>query len=174
MALPCRSRPLLRSVQWFAVPRPQDSYYFRSFQVTVSLPTIAVTELSWRVTHGLYLPPDATEGCWLQGPFKFGQTHTLRPGPLKGLMLKLKLQYFGHLMRRKSPSCWKRLKTGGEGDDGDEMVRRLHQLNGHEFEQALGVGDEQGSLVCCSPWGRIWLSDWTELNKRLICLIRDW
>ena len=34
----------------------------------------------------------------------------------------------------------------------DEMVGWLHQLNGHEFEQALGVGDEQGSLVCCSPW----------------------
>ena len=34
----------------------------------------------------------------------------------------------------------------------DEMVG-YHQLNGHEFEQALGVGDEQGSLACCSPWG---------------------
>ena len=40
------------------------------------------------------------------------------------------------------------MKTGGEGDDGDEMVRRLHQLNGHEFEQALGVGDGEGSLAC--------------------------
>ena len=29
-----------------------------------------------------------------------------------------------------------------------------HQLDGHEFEQALGVGDGQGSLVCCSPWGQ--------------------
>ena len=36
----------------------------------------------------------------------------------------------------------------------DEMVGRHHQLNGHEFEQAPGVGDGQGSLVCCSPWGR--------------------
>ena len=35
----------------------------------------------------------------------------------------------------------------------DEMVGRHHQLNGHEFEQALGVGDGQGSLVYCSPWG---------------------
>ena len=33
------------------------------------------------------------------------------------------------------------------------MVRWHHQLNGHEFEQALGVGEEEGSLVCCSPWG---------------------
>ena len=35
----------------------------------------------------------------------------------------------------------------------DKIVGCLHQLNGHEFEQVLGVGDGQGSLVCCSPWG---------------------
>ena len=35
----------------------------------------------------------------------------------------------------------------------DEMVGRHHLLNGHEFEQALGVGDGQGGLACCSPWG---------------------
>ena len=34
----------------------------------------------------------------------------------------------------------------------DEMVGRLHRLDGHEFEQAPGVGDGQGSLACCSPW----------------------
>ena len=36
----------------------------------------------------------------------------------------------------------------------DEMVGWHHRLNGLEFEQAPGVGDEQGSLMCCSPWGR--------------------
>ena len=36
----------------------------------------------------------------------------------------------------------------------DEMVGWHHQLNGHEFEQALGVGDGPGCLVCYSPWGR--------------------
>ena len=35
----------------------------------------------------------------------------------------------------------------------DEIVGWHHQLNGHEFEQAPGVGDGQGSLACCSPWG---------------------
>ena len=35
----------------------------------------------------------------------------------------------------------------------DEMVRWHHQLDAHEFEQDLGVGDGQGSLVCCSPRG---------------------
>ena len=35
----------------------------------------------------------------------------------------------------------------------DEMVGWHHRLDGHEFEQALGLGDGQGSLACCSPWG---------------------
>ena len=35
----------------------------------------------------------------------------------------------------------------------DEMVGWHYRLDGHEFEQALGVGDEQGNMVCCSPWG---------------------
>ena len=36
----------------------------------------------------------------------------------------------------------------------DEMVGWHHGLNGYEFGQALGAGNVQGSLVCCSPWGR--------------------
>ena len=43
----------------------------------------------------------------------------------------------------------------------DEVVGWYSQLNGHEFEQAPGVGDGQGNLVCCSPWGRK-ESDMTE------------
>ena len=35
----------------------------------------------------------------------------------------------------------------------DELVGRHHRLGGHEFEQALGVGDGKGSLACYSPWG---------------------
>ena len=87
---------------------------------------------------------------------------------LEGLMLKLKLQYFGHLMRRtnwKRSWCWERLKARGEGTTEDEIVAWHHRLIGHEFEQALGVGDRQGSLACCSPWGRRVGHEWaTELN----------
>ena len=44
----------------------------------------------------------------------------------------------------------------------DEMIGWHHQLNGHDFEQALEVGEGQGSLACCSPWGhKEWLN-WTE------------
>ena len=48
----------------------------------------------------------------------------------------------------------------------EEMVGWHHQLNGHEFEQALRDGERQGSLACCSPWG-LKKSDRTEqLNNR--------
>ena len=74
---------------------------------------------------------------------------------LEGLMLKLKLQYFGHLMGRAN-SLEQILMLGKIEDRrrGQQWMRWLgwhHQLNGHEFDQALGVSDEQGSLVCCSP-----------------------
>ena len=46
----------------------------------------------------------------------------------------------------------------------NEMVEWHHGLNGHEFEQASGVGDEQGSLACCSPWGRKQLDTTERLN----------
>ena len=84
-------------------------------------------------------------------------------------MLKLKLQYFGHLIQRID-SLEKTLmlgKTEGRREKGiteDEMVGWHHRLNGHEFEQALGVGDRQGSLVCCSPWGHKELDMTEKLN----------
>ena len=46
---------------------------------------------------------------------------------------------------------WRREEEKGTIED--EMVGWHHRLNGHEFKQALGVGDGQGSLACCSPWG---------------------
>ena len=47
----------------------------------------------------------------------------------------------------------------------DEMVELHHCLNGHEFEQALGVDDGQGSLVWCSPWGCKELDTTEQLNS---------
>ena len=46
----------------------------------------------------------------------------------------------------------------------DEMVGWHHRLNGHEFEQALGVSDGQGSLACCRPWGHKELDMTEQLN----------
>ena len=93
---------------------------------------------------------------------------------LEGLMLRLKLQYFGHLMWRidsleKDPDAGKDWKQEEKGRTEDEMVGWHHWLDGHEFEQALEVGDGQESLVCWSPWGRqegntIVHLNWTELK----------
>ena len=66
----------------------------------------------------------------------------------------------------KDPDAGKDWRQEEKGTAEDEMVGWHHWLIGHEFEQALRVGDGQGSLVYCSPWGHqlTWLSDWTELN----------
>ena len=61
----------------------------------------------------------------------------------------------------KDPDAGKDWRWEEKGMTEDEMVRWHHRLNGHEFEQALGVGDGQGGLACCSPWGHK-ESDWTE------------
>ena len=90
---------------------------------------------------------------------------------LEGLMLKLKLQYFGHMIWRtdlfEKPWCWERLKAGAEGDDRewDGWMALLTQWTW--FGWTPGVGDGQGGLVSCSSWGRKgsdtseWLN-WTE------------
>ena len=52
-----------------------------------------------------------------------------------------------------------------KGMTEDELVGWCHRLDGHEFEQVPGVGDGQGGLACCSPWGCRVGRDWvTELN----------
>ena len=96
---------------------------------------------------------------------------------LEGLMLKLKLQYFGlpdakNQLIRKDPDAGKdwRQDERGMTEDWDSWH---HWLNGHEFEQALGLGDGQESLACCSPWGckesdrTEWLN-WTDMDLHLI------
>ena len=97
---------------------------------------------------------------------------------LEGLMLKLKLQYFGHLMRRGDSLEKTHLgRNWGQEEKGmteDEMAGWHHWLDGRlselwESEWTPGVGDGQGGLVCCNSWGHKesdkteWLN-WTELK----------
>ena len=88
-------------------------------------------------------------------------------------MLKLKLQYFGHLMQGANSlektlmlakiKCRRKRRV-----IEDEMVGWHHQFDGHEFEQTLGDRERQGSLACYSPWGHK-ESDMTErLNNNNI------
>ena len=74
---------------------------------------------------------------------------------LEGLMLKLKLQYFGHMMLR-ADSLEKTLilpKTEGKRRRGQQRMRQLMASLTQWAEQALGDGEGQGSVACCSPWG---------------------
>ena len=85
---------------------------------------------------------------------------------LEGLILKLKLQYFGHLMRstdslEKTLMLGKTLMQEEKGTTEDEMVGWHHRLNGHGFGWTPGIGDGQGGLVCWGSWGRR-ESDMTE------------
>ena len=76
---------------------------------------------------------------------------------LEGLMMKLKPQYFGHLMQStdslEKAQMLGKIEGGRRTATEDEMVGWHHCLDGNEFDQALGVGDGQGILVCCSPRG---------------------
>ena len=83
---------------------------------------------------------------------------------LEGLMLRQKLQHFGHLMPR-ADSLWKPLRLGrieGKRRSGSQRIRWLVSLNnGYEFEQIPGDSEGQGSLACCPSWGHK-ESDMTE------------
>ena len=84
---------------------------------------------------------------------------------LEGLMLKLKLQYFGHLMQRadsfENTLMLGKIEQEKKEMTEDEMVGWHHPLNGHGFGWTLGFGDGQGGLVCCGSGGHTEL-DTTE------------
>ena len=72
-------------------------------------------------------------------------------------------------LTEKDPDAGKDGRWEEKGMTEDEMVEWHHWLNGHELEQAPGDGEGQGSLVCCSPWGRKQSDtteqlNWTELK----------
>ena len=80
-------------------------------------------------------------------------------------MLKLKLQYFGLLMRRadsfEKTLVLGKIEGGEKGTTEEEMVGWHHRLNEHGFGWIPGVGDGQGGLECCSSWSHK-ESDMTE------------
>ena len=124
---------------------------------------------SWTVKKAEHRRIDAFElWCWrrlLRVPWTARRSNQsilkeIRPGcSLEGLMLKLKLQYFGHFMQRVD-SLEKTLMLGGIGGrrSGWQKMRWLDGItdliDGREFEWTPGVGDGQGGLACCNSWGR--------------------
>ena len=123
---------------------------------------------SWTVKKAEHRRIEAFElWCWrrlLRVPWTARRSNQsilkeISPGcSLEGMMLKVKLQYFGHLMQRVD-SLEKTLMLGGIGGRRRRGRQRMrvgwhHRLNGHEFGWTLGVGDGQGGLACCGSWGR--------------------
>ena len=90
--------------------------------------------------------------------------------------LMLKLQYFWSPDAKswllwKDPDAGKHWWQEEKGTTEDEMVGWHHQLNGHKLEQAPRVGDGQGGLACCSPWGckeldMTELLNWTDVRNQ--------
>ena len=133
---------------------------------------------SWTVKNAEHWRIDTFElWCWrrlLRVPWTAGRSNHLilkEINPeysLEALMLKLKCQYFGHLTWR-ADSLEKTLILGkiegGRRRWQDEMAGWHHWLNGHEFEQALGDGEGQGSLAFCSPWSRKESDTTEQLNN---------
>ena len=137
---------------------------------------------SWTIKKAECWRIDAFElWCWrrpLRVPWTARRSNQsmlkeISPGcSLEGLMLKLKLQCFGHLDAKswliwKDPDAGKDWRWEEKGMTEDEMVGWYHRLNGHKFEWTPGVGDGQGGLACCGSWGHKesymteWLN-WTE------------
>ena len=96
---------------------------------------------------------------------------------LEGMMLKLKLQYFGHLMRSrligKDSDAGRDWGQEEKGTTEGEMAGWHHWPNGRESEWTPGVGDGQGGLACCDSWclkesDTTERLNWTELNWTLI------
>ena len=120
---------------------------------------------SWTIKKAEHWRTDAFElWCWrglLRVPWtarSSNQSVLKEVSPeysLEGLMLKLKLQYFGHLMQKidslEKTLMWGKIEGGRRRDHRGWGGRWHHWCFGPEFEQAPGVGGGQGSLACCSP-----------------------
>ena len=146
----------------------------------MTFPVVTCGYESWTVKKAECQRTDAfKQWCWtrlLKVPWTSRRSNqsTLREiNPeysLEGLMLELKLQYFGHLMQKrwligKAPDAGKDWGQEEKMVTEDRMVGWHHQLNGHEFEQALGDGERWGGQAGCSPKGgkqsdmTVWLND---------------
>ena len=132
---------------------------------------------SWTVKKAEEWRTDAFElWCWrrlLRVPWTARRSNQsilkeISPGfSLKGLILKLKLQYFGYLHAEswligRNSDAGRDWGQDEKGTTEDETAGWHHWLDAHEFEWTPGVGDGQEGLACCNSWGH---KSWTRLNE---------
>ena len=153
---------------------------------TMVFPVVMYGYESWTIKKAEPRRTDAFElWCWrrlLRVPWTARRSNQsilkeTSPGcSLEGLMLRLKLQYFGHLMQRvdslEKTDAGKDWGQEEKGTTEDEMAGWHHWLDEREPEWTPGVGDGQGGLACCNSWGRKELDtteglNWTELNWKI-------
>ena len=129
----------------------------------------------WTIKKAEHWRTDAFENCGTREDsctWRSNQSILKEINPeysLERLMLKLKLQYFGHLMQRvdsleKDPGAGKDWGQEEKRATEDKMIGYHHQLSAHEFEQPPGDSEGWGSLAYCHPRvtkSQTWLSDWT-------------
>ena len=117
---------------------------------------------SWTVKKAEHRRIDAFElWCWrrlLRVPWTARRSNQsilkdIGPGcSLEGMKLKLKLQYFGHLMQRVD-SLEKTLMLGGIGGRRRRGRQRMRWLDGSTYSMDVSLSEHQGGLVCCNSWG---------------------
>ena len=143
----------------------------------IDFPVVMYGCESWTVKKAECQRIDAFElWCWrrlLRVPWTARRSNQsilkeISPGiSLEGIMLKLKLQCFGHLMRRvdslEDSDAGRGWGQEEQGTTEDEMAGWHHWLDGRGSGWTPGVGDGQGGLACCDSWGHK-ESDMTELN----------
>ena len=139
---------------------------------------------NWTIKKAEHQRTDAFELCWRR-LLRVPRTVRIKPVNPKGNQLWIFIERTDaeteapilwppdvkNWLIWKDPDTGKDWRQEEKGMTEDEMVGWHHQLDGHECEQTLGVGDGQGSLECCGPWGRRQsdrISDWTELAVEMI------
>ena len=153
---------------------------------TMVFPTVMYGCESWTMKKAEHQRTDACElWCWrrpLRVPWTARRSDQsilkeISPGiSLEGLILKLKLQYFGHLMRRVD-SLEKTLMLGGIGGRRKKGWQRTRWLDGITDSMEVSLSDLRDMVMDREAWcaaihgvakGRTWLSDWTELNSNVL------
>ena len=159
--------PSTKSVHRISVSARNRRLYSKGLYCSDINSSLEIT-FQFRSEYSSYLTNQSTGRCFIKTNGSYGLFYMVL-WPLDG-----KSQLTG-----KDPDAGNIWGQEEKGTTEDEMVGWHHRLNGHEFEHAPGVGDGQGRLVCCSPWGRRVRHDWVPAQQfHMKCLLsykkKDW